>query len=274
VSISLVHNILRHYGIYGGQHDQHFLVDEGILDRIVESADIVPGEVVLEIGAGIGNLTQRLLRLADKVVAIEFDPKLVAVLEDRFRGDDKLHIIHGDVLKVEFPIFDKVVANLPYSISSEITFKLFKHDFKLGILMYQYEFAQRMIAKPGSGDYSRLTVNTAYFADASIIMKVPKGVFSPPPQVESAVVKVCPRPAPFTVTDKDFFLRFVTAIFNKRRKKIKNSIVESNHMLGISNVKQVVSGLPEELMELRPENLDPAQLAALSNMILAMHQES
>ncbi len=132
------------------------------------------------------------MRRAGRVIAIEFDPKLVAVLEDRFKGEEKLQLIHGDVLKVEFPVFDKVVANLPYSISSEITFKLFRYDFKLGILMYQYEFARRMIAKPGSDDYSRLTVNTAYFADASIIMKVPKGVFSPPPQVESAVVKVCP----------------------------------------------------------------------------------
>ncbi|WP_370573027.1 16S rRNA (adenine(1518)-N(6)/adenine(1519)-N(6))-dimethyltransferase RsmA [Methanomethylovorans sp.] len=269
----MVRSILRHYGIHGGQHDQHFLVDEGILDRIVESANIVPGETILEIGAGIGNLTERLLCQADKVIAVELDSKLVAVLEDRFRGEEKLQIIHGDVLKVELPTFDKVVANLPYSISSEITFKLFKHDFKLGVLMYQYEFAQRMIAKAGSDDYSRLTVNTSYFADASIIMKVPKGAFSPPPQVESAVIKVCPRPAPFNVNDRDFFLKFVTAIFTKRRKKIKNSIIESNHMLGIKNVRQVVSRLPEDLMKLRPENLDPAQLAALSNLILVIQQE-
>ncbi|OPY18407.1 MAG: putative ribosomal RNA small subunit methyltransferase A [Methanomethylovorans sp. PtaU1.Bin073] len=270
---SLVRSILRHYGIYGGQHDQHFLVDERILDRIVESANIASGETVLEIGAGIGNLTERLLPLAAKVIAIELDPKLIAVLEDRFKGEEKLQLIHGDVLGVALPPFDKVVANLPYSISSEITFKLFKHDFKLGILMYQYEFAQRMVAKPGSGDYSRLTVNTAYFADASIIMKVPKGVFSPPPQVESAVVKICPRPAPFAVTDRDFFLKFVTAIFTKRRKKIRNAILESNHMLGIRDVKHVVSKLPEDMMALRPENLGPEQLAALSNMILALQQE-
>jgi 16S rRNA (adenine1518-N6/adenine1519-N6)-dimethyltransferase len=274
VDISLVRSILRHYGIHGGQHDQHFLVDEGILDRIVESAHITPDETILEIGAGIGNLTERLLRRAGRVIAVELDPKLVAVLEDRFKGEEKLQLIHGDVLKVELPVFDKVVANLPYSISSEITFKLFRYDFKLGILMYQYEFAQRMVAKPGSDDYSRLTVNTAYFADALIVMKVPKSVFSPPPQVESAVVKVCPRPAPFAVTDRDFFLKFVTAVFTKRRKKIKNAIVESNNMLGIRNVKQIVSRLPEDLMKLRPENLDPAQLAALSNMILALQQEA
>ena len=269
----MVRSILRHYGIHGGQHDQHFLVDEDILDRIVESAHIASDETILEIGAGVGNLTERLLRQADKVIAIELDPRLVAVLEDRFKGEKKLHLIHGDVLEVEFPPFDKVVANLPYSISSEITFKLFKHDFTLGILMYQYEFAQRMIAKSGSGDYSRLTVNTAYFADASIIMKVPKGAFSPPPQVQSAVIEVCPRPAPFNVTDRDFFMKFVTAIFTKRRKKIKNAILDSNHMLGIRNIKLVVSRLPEDLMKLRPENLDPAQLAALSNMILSLQQE-
>jgi len=274
VGISLVRSILYHYGIHGGQHDQHFLVDEAILDRIVGSANIVPDDIVLEIGAGIGNLTERLLRQAGRVIAVESDPKLVAVLEDRFKGEEKLHLIHGDALKVEFPLFDKVVANLPYSISSEITFKLFRYDFKLGVLMYQYEFARRMIAKPGSDDYSRLTVNTTYFADVSVIMKVPKGAFSPPPQVESAVVKVCPRPTPFTVVNKEFFFKFVTAVFTKRRKKIKNAIIESNHILGIYNVRQVVSRLPEDLMELRPENLYPVQLAALSDRILELQQEA
>lgn len=274
MGISLVRSILYHYGIHGGQHDQHFLVDEAILDRIVGSANIVPDDIVLEIGAGIGNLTERLLRQAGRVIAIESDPKLVAVLEDRFKGEEKLHLIHGDALKAEFPLFDKVVANLPYSISSEITFKLFRYDFKLGVLMYQYEFARRMIAKPGSDDYSRLTVNTTYFADVSVIMKVPKGAFSPPPQVESAVVKVCPRPTPFTVVNKEFFFKFVTAVFTKRRKKIKNAIIESNHILGIYNVRQVVSRLPEDLMELRPENLYPVQLAALSDRILELQQEA
>lgn len=269
----MVRNILNYYGIRGGQLDQHFLADERILDKIVEAAHIVPGEKVLEIGAGIGNLTERLLCYTDKVIAVELDHKLVAILEDRFKEEKKLQIIHGDILEVELPDFDKVVANLPYSISSEITFKLFKHHFKLGILMYQYEFAQRLIAKPGSDNYSRLTVNTSYFADVSLLMRVPKGAFFPPPQVDSAVVKICPRPPPFAVIDSNFFLKFVTAIFTKRRKKLKNAIIESNHMLGIRNVKQIVSQLPEDMMKLRPENLDPAQLAALSNRIVEMQQE-
>lgn len=268
----MVHNILRKYGIRGGDHDQHFLVDERILDRIVESADIQPHETILEIGAGIGNLTERLMKRAKKVIAIERDPALVDVLLDRFGDDDRLEIIPGDVLEVEFPAFDKVVSNLPYSISSEITFKLFRHDFRLGILMYQYEFAQRMVAHANSEDYSRLSVNTHYFADASIIMKIPRGAFSPPPEVLSAVVRLEPRPAPFEVADREYFLHFVTAVFGQRRKKIRNSIIRNKQMLG-TDIRDFVSELPQEMLDKRPENLEPEELARLANTLYAHRQK-
>ncbi|HJH30184.1 MAG TPA: 16S ribosomal RNA methyltransferase A [Methanosarcinaceae archaeon] len=266
----MVQNILRKYGIHGGYHDQHFLINKTILDRIVEAAHLTQEDIVLDIGAGIGNLTERLLPRAKKVIAIEFDPKLVAVLEDRFHDVDNLEIIHGDVLDVDFPEFDKVVANLPYSISSEITFKLFKHKFKLGILMYQYEFAKRMVSSCNSKDYSRLSVNTNYFADASIIIKVPPSAFSPQPEVRSAVVELVPRSAPFKVDDEAFFLRFVTAVFSQRRKKMKNAIVNTNHMLGVDNIKQIVGQLPDEFMGKRAENLEPRELADITNRILAL----
>lgn len=268
----MVHNILRKYGIRGGDHDQHFLVDERILDRIVESADIQPHETILEIGAGIGNLTERLMKRAKKVIAIERDPALVDVLLDRFGDDDRLEIIPGDVLEVEFPAFDKVVSNLPYSISSEITFKLFRHDFRLGILMYQYEFAQRMVAHANSEDYSRLSVNTHYFADASIIMKIPRGAFSPPPEVLSAVVRLEPRPAPFEVADREYFLHFVTAVFGQRRKKIRNSIIRNKQVLD-TDIRDFVSELPQEMLDKRPENLEPEELARLANILYAHRQK-
>lgn len=268
----MVHNILRKYGIRGGDHDQHFLVDERILDRIVESADIQPHETILEIGAGIGNLTERLMKRAKKVIAIERDPALVDVLLDRFGDDDRLDIIPGDVLEVEFPAFDKVVSNLPYSISSEITFKLFRHDFRLGILMYQYEFAQRMVAHANSEDYSRLSVNTHYFADASIIMKIPRGAFSPPPEVLSAVVRLEPRPAPFEVADREYFLHFVTAVFGQRRKKIRNSILRNKQVLD-TDIRDFVSELPQEMLDKRPENLEPEELARLANILYAHRQK-
>lgn len=178
-----------------------------------------------------------------------------------------IEIIAGDALKVSFPEFDKVVSNLPYSISSEITFKLLQHKFKLGILMYQYEFAVRMVSPPGCKDYSRLTVDTYYFADASIFMMVPKGAFQPVPEVDSAVVKLVPRPAPFDVRDEAFFLDFVSAVFSQRRKKLRNSILNTNYMLKIPDVKEVVNRLPEDFMSKRAENLTPGELACVANMI-------
>jgi 16S rRNA (adenine1518-N6/adenine1519-N6)-dimethyltransferase len=178
-----------------------------------------------------------------------------------------IEIIAGDALKVNFPEFDKVVSNLPYSISSEITFKLLHHRFKLGILMYQYEFAARMVSPPGCKDYSRLTVDTYYFADASIIMRVPKGAFQPAPEVDSAVIKLIPRPAPFEVRDEAFFLEFVAAVFSQRRKKLRNSILNTNYILKIPDVKEVVDQLPEDFMSKRAENLTPEELACIANMI-------
>jgi 16S rRNA (adenine1518-N6/adenine1519-N6)-dimethyltransferase len=266
----LVHSILRKYRIKGGVLDQHFLIDVGYLDRIVAAADLSSEDTVLEIGAGIGNLTERLARKAKKVIAIELDPALVAVLHDRFDSVENIEIIPGDALKLDFPDFDKAVSNLPYSISSEITFKLLRHEFKMGILMYQYEFAKRMVSPPNCKDYSRLTVNTSYFADASILMKVPKSAFQPVPEVDSAVIKLVPRPAPFEVRDEPFFLEFVLAVFSQRRKKLRNAILNTNHLLKIPEVKEIVNQLPDEFMGKRAENLTPGELAEVANRIVEL----
>lgn len=232
------------------------------------AAELGSEDIILEIGAGIGNLTERLAKKAKKVIVIELDSALVNVLHDRFDDIGNIEIISGDALKIDFPEFDKVVSNLPYSISSEITFKLLRHKFKLGILMYQYEFALRMASLPNCKDYSRLTVDTYYFADASIIMKVPKEAFQPAPEVDSAVVKLVPRPAPFEVRDEAFFMNFVTAVFSQRRKKLRNAILNTNSMLKIPDIKEVIGQLPEDLMSKRAENLTPEQLAEVANLII------
>jgi 16S rRNA (adenine1518-N6/adenine1519-N6)-dimethyltransferase len=241
------------------------------MDRIVAAADLGPGDIVLEIGAGVGNLTERLARKAKKVIVIELDPALVRVLHDRFDEAENIEIIAGDALKVDFPEFDKVVSNLPYSISSEITFKLLRHKFELGILMYQYEFAARMVSLPNCKDYSRLTVDTCYFTDASILMKVPKSAFQPAPEVDSAVVKLVPRPAPFEVKDQAFFMDFVAAVFSQRRKKLRNAILNTNHMLKIPSIKEVIVRLPEDMMSKRAENLAPEELAQIANQIIDLN---
>lgn len=140
--------------------------------------------------------------------------------------------------------------------------------------MYQYEFAQRMVAKANTEDYSRLSVNTHYFADADIIMKIPPSAFSPPPEVWSAVVKVVPRPSSFHVEDPQFFLDLVTAVFLQRRKKLRNAIINGNHLLNVPNIKQIVAELPEEFMSKRAENLEPHELAEIANHIFKMKATS
>lgn len=232
------------------------------------AAELEPEDIVLEIGAGVGNLTERLARKAKKVIAIELDHALVNILHDRFDSVGNIEIVAGDALKIDFPEFNKVVSNLPYSISSEITFKLLRHKFKLGILMYQHEFALRMVSLPNCKDYSRLTVDTCYFADASILMKVPKGAFQPAPEVDSAVVRLVPRPALFEVRDEAFFMDFVAAVFSQRRKKLRNAILNTNHVLKIPSIKEVIARLPEDLMSKRAENLTPGELAEVANLIL------
>ncbi len=215
------------YGVKGGSHDQHFLIDEKILDLVVESADLSEKDHVLEIGGGIGNLTERLLGRAGKVTVIEYDPYLVDVLNDRFGDRDNIEIIPGDAVKVDLPAFNKVVANLPYSISSPITFRLLRHGFDLAVLMYQYEFAKRMISPSGSKEYGRLSVGIQHYADANIIVKIPPSAFSPPPEVWSAVIRLEPHEVSYQVKDEVFFLKLVEAAFSQRRKKLKNAISRS-----------------------------------------------
>lgn len=252
---------------------QSHVVDEGLLKRMVSYANLFQDDVVLEIGPGIGNLTLLLVQEAGKVVAIESDEQLVEVLRQRTADRSNLEIIFGDVLEVELPRFDKVVSNLPFSISSEITFKLLDQDFELGVLMYQKEFAQRMIASPGLSDYSRLTVNVAYRADARILEKVPPSAFFPQPEVESAIVELRPCRPPFDVKDEKLFFRIVRAAFQHRRKKMRNALCYSFEAvfpdLKLSKSEKLAfidKRLPKKLKNARVEELTPEELGELANM--------
>src|SRR4030067_1783389 len=160
------------------KNDQHFLVDKRVLDRIIEYGDLNSSDIVLEIGAGYGNLTELLAKRAGKVITFEIDPVLAA----QIKRSHNLEIVVGDALKMDFPRFNKVISNLPYSISSPVTFKLLSFKFDFGILMYQYEFAKRMVAVPSSKDYGRLSITVQYYADVQILEVVPRGSFITPPQ--------------------------------------------------------------------------------------------
>ncbi|MDD5472766.1 MAG: 16S rRNA (adenine(1518)-N(6)/adenine(1519)-N(6))-dimethyltransferase RsmA [Candidatus Methanoperedens sp.] len=243
--------------------DQHFLIDERVLDRIIEHGKLNKQDTVLEIGAGYGNLTAKLARKAGKVIAVEVDAQLAASL-DRWKNVD---VIIADALIIEFPRFNKVISNLPYSISSPVTFKLLQCKFDFGILMYQHEFAKRMVALPNSEDYGRLSVTVQYYADVEILEVVPRTAFSTPPEVSSAITRLVPRPAPYDVKDVDFFMKFISAAFSQRRKKLRNAIINNASLLGIKNTAKALQKLPADLIDRRAETLSPQQLAMLADVL-------
>nr|GEZ70354.1 ribosomal RNA small subunit methyltransferase [Tanacetum cinerariifolium] len=181
---------------------QHILKNPLLVDAIVQKAGINSTDVVLEIGPGTGNLTKKLLEAGKSVIAVELDSRMVLELQRRFQGtphSNRLKIIQGDVLKCDLPYFDICVANIPYQISSPLTFKLLNHRplFRCAVIMFQREFAMRLVAQPRDSQYCRLSVNTQLLARVSHLLKVGKNNFRPPPKVDSSVVRIEPRkPAP------------------------------------------------------------------------------
>lgn len=177
---------------------QHILTNMTILKSIVEKSAIRSTDIVLEIGPGTGNLTELLLQQAKKVYAVEVDPRMVTELVKRFQYSEyssKFELIQADFLTLDLPFFDICVANVPYSISSPIVFKLLSHRplFRCAVLMFQREFAMRMVAKPQSELYCRLSVNVQLLARVDHIMKVSRNNFKPPPKVESSIIRMEPR---------------------------------------------------------------------------------
>jgi 16S rRNA (adenine1518-N6/adenine1519-N6)-dimethyltransferase len=246
---------------------QHILKDRNIIKRQIEYAELTGSETVLEIGSGLGALTFPLAEKAGKVIAIEMDRKLYSHLKDKVPENVKL--INADAMKMDFPQFEVVVSNLPYQISSPVTFKLLEHEFDRGILMYQKEFADRMVAQSGDPGYSRLSVNVYYRADCKILKKVPKGAFNPIPEVDSAIVRLIPRDPPFKVKDEKLFFSMVKALFSQRRKKIKNTVASfMERELKIKNkekIRDFSRNIPHS--EDRVDSLSPEDLGVLSNTI-------
>lgn len=265
--------LLARAGVRGDPDvDQHFLIDDRVLDRLPEYASESDADLthVLEIGAGTGALTDRLCRIADYVTAIERDPTLVSFLREEFASEidqGQLSVIEGDALSVELPAFSVCVSNLPYGVSSEIAFRLLPRNRPL-VVMFQEEFAQRMVAAPETPEYGRLSVSAQHYADCEIVETVPKEAFSPPPAVESAVVRTQPREPEYTVSDEAFFLRFVKALFTQRRKTLRNAIRNTGHITGLGDPDAVVEAANEGLMDRRAETLSPPEFAALCELAI------
>ena len=235
---------------------QNFLIDGRVADRHISYAGIREGDRVLEVGPGLGILTERMVDLPCDLTCIELDDILAEYITETF--GDRLTLIHGDAVKVRFPEFDVFVSNLPYSVSTPIIFKLLDHDFRTAVVMVQKEFADRMVADVGSPDYSRLTVNLFYRADCEIMETVPASRFNPRPKVDSALVRITPRKAPFDVIDEKLFFKVTEITFNHRRKKIGTSLKSAG---------LVKPGWNIPYLDERVENLRPAEIAEIADAI-------
>ncbi|HER45382.1 MAG TPA: ribosomal RNA small subunit methyltransferase A [Thermoplasmatales archaeon] len=243
------------------RYGQHFLIDSSVACREVAYAGLSKKDVVLEIGPGKGIITRLLAQQAKQVIAIEIDPLLIKGLQPTL--PDNVSLLHADACCVDFqtlPRFTKIVSNLPFQISSPITFKFLATSFSKAILIYQKDFAQRLVASPGTKEYSRLTVGVAYKASCRILEEVPRVCFSPQPSIDSCIVELVPFQTPrFFLENEEFFFDVTKHLFTHRRKKIRHTI-------------KAIYGPFEQLpyLEKRVEQLTPAQIGMLSNQLYRM----
>ena len=258
---------------------QNFLIDPHVLDKIIAAAEITKDDFVLEIGPGIGTLTQYLAEAAREVVAVEIDSSLIPILEDTLSSYDNVSVINEDVLKVDLkklaeernggkPI--KVVANLPYYITTPIIMGPFESHVPLKSLtvMVQKEVALRMQAGPGTKDYGALSLAVQYYADPYLAANVPPNCFMPRPNVGSAVIRLTRfEETPVKVTDEALLFRLIRASFNQRRKTLQNGLVNSPEL---HFSKEQVAAAIETLgvsPSVRGEALTLEQFAALCNAL-------
>ncbi len=258
---------------------QNFLIDTRVLDRIIESAEITKEDCILEIGPGIGTMTQYLAENAREVVAVEIDKNLIPILEDTLSEYDNVTVINDDILKVDInkiveeknagkPI--KVVANLPYYITTPIIMGLFESHVPLQsiTIMVQKEVADRMQVGPGTKDYGALSLAVQYYAKPEIVANVPPNCFMPRPNVGSAVIRLTRYDAPpVQVNDEKHMFALVRASFNQRRKTLVNGLTNAPE-LGLS--KEKVTEVLEALgwsPTIRGEALTLEQFAQLSNIL-------
>lgn len=258
---------------------QNFLIDPHVLEKIVEAAGIGPDDFVLEIGPGIGTMTQYLCEHAGKVMAVEIDRKLMEILEETLSAYDNVTVVNEDILKLDIakiaeeendgkPI--KVVANLPYYITTPIIMKLFESKVPLDsvTVMVQKEVAERMQAKPGTKEYGALSLAVQYYAEAEIVANVPPNCFMPRPNVGSAVIRLtCHKTPPVEVLDERFLFRVIRASFNQRRKTLQNGL--GNDASLPINKTQAAEALEEMGLSatIRGETLSLEEFARLSNIL-------
>ncbi len=273
--------IIQKYNfVFQKKFGQNFLVDTRVLERIIEASGVTKEDMVLEIGPGIGTMTQYLCESANKVVAVEIDKNLIPILEDTLSEYDNVKVINEDILKVDInklveeenngrPI--KVIANLPYYITTPIIMGLFESHVPIEsiTIMVQKEVADRMKVGPGTKDYGALSLAVQYYAEPKVVANAPANCFMPRPNVDSSVIKLIRHEeVPVNVKDEKLMFKIIRASFNQRRKTLQNSLCNSPE-LHFSKV-QIVEALKKmELSEtIRGEALTLEQFAEFTNNLI------
>ncbi|MBS7654903.1 ribosomal RNA small subunit methyltransferase A [Candidatus Bathyarchaeota archaeon] len=203
---------------------QHFLLNKQILLRLINYAEVNDEDVVLEVGAGLGNLTALIAEKAGKVIAVEKDRCLAEVLKRKFK-DTNVQVIEGDILKIHLPYFNKILSNIPYYISSKFILLMLKHKFDLAILTLQKEFAERLKAQPGTKKYGRITVTVNRRMNLEILETIPRTMFIPKPKVDSSIVKFKPKEFKAQVNE-EFFEQFIRSLFNQKRRRLNKVLLK------------------------------------------------
>ena len=246
---------------------QHFLNDRRILGRIADALELTGSELVIEIGPGRGALTALLLERARRVVAIEYDRALAALLRDRYSGDSRLTIVERDVLDVEFGELTDgpyvLAGNVPYYITTPIIFKgLTNPRPDRAVYLVQREVAERIVAPPGDREYGALSVNVQAVANAELLFRVSRGAFQPPPRVDSAVLRITPRADPvISRAEEEEFRTFVQAAFGMRRKQMRRVLRELWKLDAVSAERVLEAAGVDPAV--RPETLSPVDFAKL-----------
>ena len=230
---------------------QNILIDKNIIEKEIALAGDLEDKTVLEIGPGNGLLTKELAKHAKKVLAIEKDPE---ILEEAERNVDAENVkfILGDAMEIEWPEFDKMISNIPYYISSGITFKLLEQKFQTAVLIYQKEFGERLVASPGR-NCSRLSVNAQLRAEIELCGKVSRNCFKPKPKVDSVIVRMRPR----RVRLPGIFDPLTKAMFSHKKKLLKNALTDSSKELGLEKkeAKEMFKELEQRAFEMSPQEI-------------------
>ncbi|MBQ7928262.1 MAG: 16S ribosomal RNA methyltransferase A [Methanobrevibacter sp.] len=276
-------SILNQYGIKLNKNlGQNYLIDKNKRDQIINFANLSKDDTVLEIGTGIGTLTIELAKRAGKVIAIEQDQKIAEILRQRLKDEniDNVELINDDALNVNFPEFNKIVSNLPYQISSPITFKFLNYDFDLAILMYQKEFARRMNGAVASKDYSRLSAMLYFKCNVEKLTEVSSESFIPKPKIDSTVVKLTQKENKISTDDFKVYSNFTKALFQHRNKKIRNALIDSRHIicrLDKKEMKEKINNIESEeineYLKKRVIAIEPEEILFLSKELNSILNE-